>query len=114
MIEKASIENCSETKPAVPAWKSIVTKYQTPSLGRSMWQIVNTLVPYAAIWALMYWSLSISYWLEVPLIILAAGFMVRTFIIFHDCGHGSFFKSRRANDTWGYITGVLTFAPYYL
>ncbi|MCG3150591.1 MAG: Fatty acid desaturase [Verrucomicrobiae bacterium] len=103
-----------DSKPDPQAWKKIVVKYQTPSLGRSTWQIVNTLGPTAILWALMYWCLSVSYWLTVPLIVLQAGFMVRTFIIFHDCGHGSFFRSRRANDTWGYITGVLTFAPYYL
>jgi acyl-lipid omega-6 desaturase (Delta-12 desaturase) len=97
-----------------PAWKEIVVKYQTPALGRSVWQIVNTLVPYAALWYLMYRSLAISYWLTVPLVLLAAGFVVRIFIIFHDCGHGSFFKSRKANDIWGFITGVLTFTPYYL
>jgi len=49
----------------------------------------------------------------VPLAILAGGFLVRVFIIFHDCGHGSFFRSRKANDILGFITGVLTFAPYY-
>lgn len=95
-------------------WKAVVAKYQTPSLARSTWQIVNSVGSYAAVWALMYWSLQVSYWLTVPLAILAAGLVVRIFIIFHDCGHGSFFKSRRANDTWGFITGVLTFSPYYL
>ena len=44
---------------------------------------------------------------------LAGAFLVRIFIIFHDCGHGSFFKSRRANDVVGFVTGVLTFTPYY-
>src|SRR3989442_5022368 len=61
----------------------------------------------------MYLSLSVSYWFVVPLAVLAAGFMVRLFIIHHDCGHGSFFKSRKANDILGFITGVLTFTPYY-
>jgi omega-6 fatty acid desaturase (delta-12 desaturase) len=74
----------------------------------------NTLIPYAALWVLMYVSLSISYWLLVPLAVLAAGFLVRIFIIHHDCGHGAYFKSRRANDVWGFITGVLTLTPYYL
>jgi omega-6 fatty acid desaturase (delta-12 desaturase) len=76
--------------------------------------MVNTLVPYAVLWYLMYLSMSVSYWLTLPLAILAGGFMVRAFIIHHDCGHGSFFKSRRANDIVGFITGVLTFTPYYL
>ena len=94
-------------------WKEIVAKYQQPAIWRSIWQIVNTLVPYVALWYLMYRSLAVSYWLTLPLAILAAGFMVRLFIIHHDCGHGSFFKSQKANDIWGAITGVLTFTPYY-
>src|SRR5437867_5332241 len=95
------------------AWKEIVARYQKPSVGRGVWQIVNTLGPYAALWYLMYLSLAVSWWLTVPLAILAGGFLVRVFIIFHDCGHGSFFRSRTANDILGFITGVLTFAPYY-
>jgi len=58
------------------------------------------------------WSLGVSYWLTLALAVPAAGFLVRVFIIFHDCGHGSFFKSRRANTFWGVVTGVLTFTPY--
>jgi len=78
-----------------------------------VWQLVNTLVPYAALWCLMYLSLQVSVWLALPLAVLAAGFLVRVFIIFHDCGHGSFLPSRRANDIVGYITGVLALTPYY-
>lgn len=103
-----------EQPTAGPAWREVVAKYEQPVLGRSIWQVVNTLVPYAGLWALMYWSLSVSYWLTAGLIVLAAGFLVRTFIIHHDCGHGSFFKSRKANDVVGFITGVLAFTPYYL
>src|SRR5258707_529066 len=94
-------------------WKEIVAKYQRPSLSRALWQIVNTLGPYAFLWYLMYRSLAVSYWITLPLAILAGGFLVRVFIIFHDCGHGSYFKSRRANDIVGFIAGVLTFTPYY-
>jgi omega-6 fatty acid desaturase (delta-12 desaturase) len=61
----------------------------------------------------MYLGLGISYWLVIPLAILAAGFLVRIFIIFHDCGHGSFFKSETANHILGAITGTLSFTPYY-
>jgi omega-6 fatty acid desaturase (delta-12 desaturase) len=95
------------------AWKEIVARYQKPSVPRGVWQIVNTLVPYAALWYLMYLALTVSYWLAVPLEVLAGAFLVRLFIIQHDCGHGSFFKSRKANDILGFITGVLTFVPYY-
>jgi acyl-lipid omega-6 desaturase (Delta-12 desaturase) len=78
-----------------------------------VWQIANSVLPYAALWCLMYFSLQVSVWLTLPLAVLAAGFMVRIFIISHDCGHGSFFPSRRANDILGFITGVLTFTPYF-
>src|SRR5437660_12842078 len=95
------------------AWKEIVARYQKPSVGRGVWQIVNTLVPYAALWYLMYLSLSVAYWQVVPLAVLAAGFMVRLFIIHHDCGHGSFLKSRNATDLLVFITCVRTLPPYY-
>ncbi len=94
-------------------WKEIVARYQKPSVARSVWQIVNTVVPYIGIWALMYVTVQISWWLTIPLAILAGGFMVRMFIIFHDCGHSAYFKSQKANHFVGAITGVLTFTPYY-
>ena len=87
-------------------------KYQTPSTWRALWQIVNTLVPYASIWYLMYLTRATP-WLALPLAALAGAFLVRVFIIFHDCGHGSFFKSSIANDTVGFLSGILTFTPYY-
>ena len=94
-------------------WREIVARFQVPSTPRALWQIVNTLVPYVALWIGMYFALSISWWLVVPMAILAGGFLVRIFIIFHDCGHGSFFKSNAANDLTGFLAGVLTFTPYY-
>ena len=97
----------------VAAWKAIVAKYQQPSLPRALWQITNTFVPYALLWYLMYHCLAVSWWLVALLAILAGAFVVRIFIIFHDCGHGSYFKSRRANDIVGFIAGVITFTPYY-
>jgi omega-6 fatty acid desaturase (delta-12 desaturase) len=100
-------------KSDVENWKQIVARYQTPSVGASLWQILNTIIPYAGLWYLMYLTHQISWWLTVPLAILAGGFMVRLFIIFHDCGHGSFFKSNRANHIVGAITGLLTFTPYF-
>ena len=100
-----------QRQPDPSTWKEIVARYQRPAVWRGVWQVVNTLVPYAALWYLMSLSLAVSWWLTVPLAILAGGFLVRVFIIFHDCGHGSFFRSRTANDIWGFITGVLTFAP---
>jgi omega-6 fatty acid desaturase (delta-12 desaturase) len=103
----------TDLKNEEPAWKQLVAKFQEPSRVRAIWQMVNTLGPYAAIWFLMYLSVAVSWWLVLPLAVLAGGFVVRIFIIFHDCGHGSFFKSRTANDTVGFITGLLTFTPYF-
>jgi omega-6 fatty acid desaturase (delta-12 desaturase) len=94
-------------------WKETVSKYQRPALWRALWQLLNTLLPYAALWYLMYVTLGVSYWLTAILVLLAAGFLVRVFILFHDCGHGSFFKSRKANNILGFITGILSFTPYY-
>ncbi|HEY1170865.1 MAG TPA: fatty acid desaturase [Verrucomicrobiae bacterium] len=98
---------------AAPAWKAIVAKYEKPSLGKAVWQMVNTLVPLAALWWAMYFTVQVSWLYTIPLAILAAGFVVRAFIIFHDCGHGSFFASRTANNVVGFITGMITFTPYY-
>ena len=93
-------------------WKSIVAKYQTPDVGISVWQIVNSFGGLIICWVLMYFSLNVSYLLTLLLAIPAAGFVVRIFIIQHDCGHGSFFKSRRANDIVGTACGVITLVAY--
>jgi len=103
----------SKFQPNTADWKKIVAKYEKPSTPKAAWQIVNTIVPYALLWYLMYHTLAVSWWITAPLAILAGAFVVRVFIIFHDCGHGSFFKSRRANNVWGFLCGLLTFTPFY-
>jgi len=95
------------------AWRQAVNRYKNPDEKRSIWQLVNTLLPYVGLWVLMVWSLRISYWLTLALVIPAAGLLVRVFIFFHDCGHGSFFKSSHANHWVGSILGVLVFTPYF-
>lgn len=95
------------------AWQDAVREFQQPSTWRALGQIANTFVPYALLWYLMYLSLRVSWWLAIALAIVAGGFLVRIFIIFHDCGHGSFFKSPRANNVLGFIAGILTLTPYY-
>ena len=95
------------------SWKQAVTRHQEPILRKSIWQVINTVIPYLSLCGLMIWTLHISYWLTLAVAVVAAGFMVRIFIIFHDCGHGSFFKSQHANDFVGFVTGVLTFTPYH-
>src|SRR5690349_14318767 len=64
-------------------WKAIVARFQKPDALRASWQIVNTIGAYAALWVALYWSLSVSWWLTIPLSILAGCFLVRVFIIFH-------------------------------
>ncbi len=93
-------------------WQEMVDPYQTSCWKSSVWQLVNTLVPYFALWFLMFHSLKISYWLTLGLAVVAGGFLVRVFIIFHDCGHGSFFKTKKLNDIVGFLTGILVFTPY--
>jgi acyl-lipid omega-6 desaturase (Delta-12 desaturase) len=107
------MDNSAKTKKGSrPEWIEIVSKYNTPDLLKSWWQIVNSVGPYAILWVLMIKSLEVSYWLTLLLSVLAAGFLVRIFIIFHDCGHGSFFKSKRMNTIVGVATGLLVFTPY--
>jgi omega-6 fatty acid desaturase (delta-12 desaturase) len=91
----------------------ILARYRTPDLKRSAWQMINSFVLYGISWYLMYLSLSVSYWLTLALAVPAAGFMVRLFIIFHDCGHGALFKSSKANNLWGVLTGFVVFTPYF-
>jgi omega-6 fatty acid desaturase (delta-12 desaturase) len=79
---------------------------------RSLLQIVTAFGPFVAIWIAMYFSLQISYWLTLALALPAAGLVVRIFIIQHDCGHGSFFRSKRANDVVGWFASLITLTPY--
>jgi len=99
------------SEPLRATWQKMVAPYQYPDLKRSLRQLANTLLPYLGLWLLMVFSLHISYALTLLLMVPAAGFLVRLFIIFHDCGHGSFFKSRSANRWVGFFLGVLSFTP---
>jgi acyl-lipid omega-6 desaturase (Delta-12 desaturase) len=90
-----------------------LAKYRIPHRWKSCWQIVNSLLPFCGLWYLMYLSISWSYWLSLLLAVPTAGFLVRIFVIQHDCGHHSFFRSRRGNDLLGYACGILTLTPYY-
>ncbi|MFQ5606158.1 MAG: fatty acid desaturase [bacterium] len=111
MMDGNHSANKSTTK--IWPWRQVLAKYEKPQNRASIWQIVSSIVPFLVLWYLMYLSLSVSYWLVLALAPFAAGFMVRIFIIFHDCGHGSFFKSKKAKNFWGFITGILTFTPYH-
>jgi len=94
-------------------WQGIVSQYAYPETWRSLWQVFNSVIPFFVMWYLMYRSLEIGYWLTLILAVLAGGFMTRMFIIFHDCCHGSFLKSMKANDRLGLVLGVLVLTPFY-
>jgi acyl-lipid omega-6 desaturase (Delta-12 desaturase) len=94
-------------------WMEIVSRYNYPDPIRSWWQIINSVGPYIILWGLMLYTIRFSYLLTLLLSVLAAGFMVRIFIIFHDCGHGSFFKSKRLSKVVGILTGLIVFTPYH-
>ena len=90
----------------------MMTPYREPQLWRSIAQLASSIVPFVALWALMWFSLRYSVFLTFALAFPAAGCLVRLFILQHDCGHGSFFKSKAANDVLGRALTILTFTPY--
>jgi len=104
----------SETKESKPDWYSAISKYSRSNPKKAIWQLVNTFIPYIGLWILMVYFIKqgYPYWLTLALAVLAALFLIRIFIFFHDCCHSSFFHSPRANTILGYITGVMTFTPY--
>ncbi|MEC7273754.1 MAG: fatty acid desaturase [Verrucomicrobiota bacterium] len=102
---------CS-TRKKTASWRKIVAKYQIPSLKKSVWQIINSMGPFVAIWILLYFTVEKSWPLTLSLAALAGLFLVRVFIIFHDCGNGSFFRSKAANQTIGFIAGLMTLTPF--
>ena len=101
-------------KMAKPAWYQAIGKYAYSDLSKSLWQLLDTFVPYCVLWALMIYTVQrgYPYWVTLALAVVAGGILVRVFILFHDCCHGSFFASRRANTILGYVSGILTFTPY--
>lgn len=103
-----------ETHAPRPEWYRQLAQFERPNVRKATWQLLNTLVPYAALWAVMVQMLhnDVPYWLTLPLIVVASGLLIRVFIFFHDCCHGSFFASRKANRLFAFITGVLTFTPH--
>lgn len=93
-------------------WMKIARAYGAADQRRSIVQLATTTVPLAGLWLLMMQSLTYGYWMTLLLAIPAAGFLVRLFMIQHDCGHGSFFRSRALNDLVGRVIGVFTLTAY--
>src|SRR5918995_2056717 len=95
-----------------PFWLKAVAPYAQPQLGRSVLDIVTSVVPYLALSVLMYLALDVSYLLVLATAVPAAGFLLRTYIMFHDCAHGSFLPSKRANAWLGVALGLVVYESF--
>lgn len=103
----------TEPENTAAVWSGTLARYKRSNSLKSFWQVANSLLPFVGLWYLMYLSYSWSYWLTLLLAVPTAGFVVRIFIIQHDCGHHSFFANRQANDVLGFVCGVITATPYH-
>jgi omega-6 fatty acid desaturase (delta-12 desaturase) len=105
-------EHAKPDRDTVEYWNNILKPYWGADTRRSVTQLLTSAGPFVLFWYLAYRSLAVSYWLTLLLIVPTSGFMMRLFMIQHDCGHGSFFQSRKARDTVGFWIGVLLLTPY--
>jgi omega-6 fatty acid desaturase (delta-12 desaturase) len=94
------------------SWSAVLARYRQPSLARSTIEIAVTAIPFASLWAMSAVAAVNGWWWGLLLTVPAAGFLVRMFILQHDCGHGNLFSRRAANDWTGRAMGVLTLTPY--
>ena len=104
----------AKTQVTEPNWYQALSKHAQPNLRKAIWQLLNTFIPYLALWVVMVRTVQqgYPYWITLSFAFVAAALLVRIFIFFHDCCHGAFFASRRANRFLGYVSGILTFTPY--
>src|SRR3712207_5979883 len=93
-------------------WKEALAPYARPHMGRSLLDVLTSVVPYVGLSVVMYLLLDVSYWLTLLVAVPTAGFLLRTYILFHDCTHGSFLPSKRANTWLGRTLGVIVFSPF--
>jgi omega-6 fatty acid desaturase (delta-12 desaturase) len=95
-----------------PFWREMLAPYAQPRLGRSLLDIATSVVPYIGLSAAMYLALDVSYLLALAIAVPASGFLLRTYILFHDCTHGSFLPSKRANAWLGAVLGLMVYSPF--
>jgi len=100
------------TSDSFGPWRGVLDSYAKPQLRRSLIDIGTSVVPYLGLLTLIYFALRVSDALAIALAVPAAGFLLRTFIVFHDCAHGSFLRSRRANELLGAVLGLLVWLPF--
>ncbi len=101
-----------EIKNKLANWKEMISQYQLPNNKKAVFQILNTFLPFVGLWILIYFSLQWSILLTIPLFLINAFFLVRIFIIQHDCGHQSFFSSKKMNNIIGTVCSIFSFIPY--
>src|SRR5262245_66447994 len=94
-------------------WAQLLSRYREPNHARSVFELAITAGAFVALWVVMWVGLRFGYWLTLVFALPTAGFLVRLFMIQHDCGHGSFFRHRLANDWVGRVIGVFTLTPYH-
>ena len=102
----------TETPRTGRHWLKVAAEYATPSPSRSIWQLGSNLAMFVVAWWAMLNVIEVSFWLVPPIMLLGGAMLTRLFIIQHDCGHGAFFKSSRANDWVGRFLGAITIIPY--
>jgi acyl-lipid omega-6 desaturase (Delta-12 desaturase) len=112
VIDPGSSEAPLSAPPSPQAWRQRLARYAKPDAARAAGQILATLAPLLATMAALFWGLAEGFWPALLLAVPAAFFIVRLFIIQHDCGHGSYFRSARLNDLLGHAFGVITMVPY--
>jgi omega-6 fatty acid desaturase (delta-12 desaturase) len=114
VVRYIAAEDSGKRNVSSQALSEITRKYAHANFRKACWQLLDTFIPYGVLWALMLHAVrqGYSYWITLALAVVAGGILVRVFILFHDCCHGSFFPSRRANTILGYISGILTFTPF--
>lgn len=93
-------------------WPTALARYRQSSVGTALWELSITLLPFLLLWGAALYLLHAGYWLGLLLVVPAAGFLLRLFMIQHDCGHGAFFGRRGADDWTGRALGILTLTPY--
>ena len=111
-MSRAAAADGGSSQPQGAFWRETLAPYAKPHLGRSLLDLATSVVPYLALSVAMYAALSVSYLLVLLIAIPAAGFLVRTFILFHDCSHGSFLASRKANLWLGTVLGLFVYSPF--
>jgi omega-6 fatty acid desaturase (delta-12 desaturase) len=111
-IPPTTLARDADPRPDRLYWREAVARHEQPSLRRSLFDLATSIVPYLALSVAMYLCLEVSVWITLVLAVPAAGFLLRTFIVFHDCAHGSFLPGKRANLWVGRLAGLLVFQPF--